>query len=223
MTTNDKKLRKAQKALLKSLRNRSLANETVLAAMEQVPRELLIPEELRDRAYEDAALPIEFGQTISQPTIVAMMTQALQLQGNETVLDVGTGSGYQAAILSLLCKKVITVERIGDLSRQTATQLQELGFNNIDFHIGDGVELAEELVQLAGSFAGILVAAGAPTLPLSLVTQLQTKGRMVIPIGDHHQQSLTLVEKQEEGFTCAEICRCRFVKLLSPEAWQIED
>jgi protein-L-isoaspartate(D-aspartate) O-methyltransferase len=161
------------------LRPRGISDQRVLAAMGDVPREEFVPENLRGRAYDDGALPIGFGQTISQPYVVAYMTEVAQLQPDDKVLEIGTGSGYAAAVLGTICREVHSVERIPELAEQARERLQRLGFTNVFTHLVDGTEG----LPSRAPFAAILVPAAAQEVPRPLVEQLQKGGRLVIPIG----------------------------------------
>ena len=197
------------------LRGRDVADERVLAAMERVPRELFVPEELRDRAYEDAALPIGGGQTISQPYMVAKICEALALQGAERVLDVGTGSGYQAAVLAELAAEVDTIERLPELAALARKNLAAAGYERVRVHIGDGTRgLAER-----APFAAIAVAAAAPRLPQTLYDQLEQGGRLAIPVGRYGVQRLELIVRSPEGPAVVKSVPCRFVPLLGEEGF----
>ena len=162
-----------------AISSRGVRSEMVLNAMRKVPRESFLPQELREFAYEDAPLPIEEGQTISQPYIVAFMTEALVLQGGERVLEIGAGSGYAAAILSEIAGEVYTVEQIGQLAEKAASTLADLGYHNVHVLHGDGTKGWPEHAP----YDGIIVAAGGPTIPESLKEQLRIGGRLVIPVG----------------------------------------
>ena len=199
----------------RQLRRRDLVDERVLAAMERVPRELFVPAPLRDRAYDDAALPIGAGQTISQPYMVAHICQALALRGRERVLDVGTGSGYQAAVLALLAAEVHTIERLPELAARARQALAEAGCANVTVHVGDGtVGLPEH-----APYVGIAVAAAAPAIPETLYEQLEPRGRLVIPVGGRHGQELQLVVRSPEGPAIVRSVPCRFVPLLGAEGF----
>jgi protein-L-isoaspartate(D-aspartate) O-methyltransferase len=194
----------------RQLRERGVTDERVLAAMERVPREQFVPVELRRRAYEDAALPIGGGQTISQPYMVAQICETLGLTGSERVLDVGTGSGYQAAVLAELAAEVDTIERLPELAELARANLEAAGYSSVRVHVGDGTRgLAER-----APFDAIAVAAAAPGLPQRLYEQLEPRGRMVIPIGRRHVQRLELVVRSPEGPAVIQSVPCRFVPLV---------
>jgi protein-L-isoaspartate(D-aspartate) O-methyltransferase len=190
-------------------------NERVLAAMARVPREHFVPEDLRRYAYEDRPLPIGHGQTISQPLMVALMTQALHLRGGERVLELGTGSGYQAALLAELADYVVTVERVPELADEASQRLRELGYGNVEVHTTGGV-----LGWPQGApYDAILVTAGAPRVPRSLVQQLAMGGRLVIPVGERRVQELLYVARTPRGATVRKLGECRFVPLIGRGAW----
>ena len=194
---------------------RGISDERVLDAMRRVPRHLFVEDALQSHAYGDFPLPIGSGQTISQPYIVALMTEQLQLNGTEKVLEIGTGSGYQAAILSRLCQKVYTIERIDGLVGRARKVFDRLHYHNIVSRIDDGTEgwPAE------APFDGILVTAGGPRLPEPLLQQLADHGRLIMPVGDQGIQNLQLVEKKEGGITVQTIEQVRFVDLIGSYGW----
>ena len=201
-------------ALIQKLR-KEIREERVLQAMARVPREEFIPSGLKHAAYVDRALPIGSGQTISQPTIVAMMTEALELKGNENVLEVGTGSGYQTAILAELAHRVVTVERHTELLEGAQDILSRLGYNNIEFHSSTDVLGWPE----GALYDAILVTAGAPSVPQELLDQLTFGGRLVIPVGSRYEQDLLRLTKYHgECITC-NLGACRFVPLIGEGAW----
>jgi protein-L-isoaspartate(D-aspartate) O-methyltransferase len=199
----------------RQLRGRDIVDERVLAAMAQVPRELFIPQELRYRAYDDAALPIGGGQTISQPYMVARICEALALKGAERVLDVGTGSGYQAAVLAELAEEVDTIERIPELAESARANLVGAGYERVRVHVGDGTRGLPERAP----FDAIAVAAAAPDLPQSLYEQLEPRGRLVVPIGKHALQRLEVVIRSPEGPAVIRSVPCRFVPLVGEEGF----
>jgi protein-L-isoaspartate(D-aspartate) O-methyltransferase len=205
----------AREALVRALRA-EVPDKRVLSAFARVPRERFVLPELQRHAYEDRALPIGHGQTISQPLMVAMMTQALLLRGDEKVLEVGTGSGYQAALLSLLARDVITVERLRPLAREAAQRLRELGYANVRvFFAREALGWPDE-----APYDAIVVTAGAPDVPQSLVDQLAMGGRLVVPAGDRRLQHLVRVTTSERGVTMERLGECRFVPLIAPrEGW----
>jgi protein-L-isoaspartate(D-aspartate) O-methyltransferase len=198
------------------IRRRGIADQRVLAAMESVPRHEFVLAQYRSKAYEDEPLPIGGGQTISQPYIVAAMTAALQLEGQETVLEIGTGCGYQAAVLSLLAGKVFTVEWRPELARSAEEHLKRLGFANVQVRTGDGSEGLSEFAP----YDAILVAAAAPSLPAPLMDQLNEGGRMIVPVGREEHQRLLLVTKRENTYSTEKRDSCRFVPLLGQYGWK---
>jgi protein-L-isoaspartate(D-aspartate) O-methyltransferase len=204
----------ARARLIKQL-STEIKDERVLAAMSHIPRELFVPPESRLSAYEDRPLPIGWEQTISQPYIIALMTEALELTGSEKVLEVGTGSGYQAAILAELSRQVITVERLPALSEKAKQVLDSLGYTNIEIHL-----VEETLGWKSGApYNAILVTAGAPNVPDDLLTQLATDGRMVIPVGSRYVQELYKITKRKNKNLVQNLCGCRFVSLIGKGAW----
>ena len=197
------------------LRGRDVVDERVLAAMERVPRELFVPERLQRRAYEDAALPIGEGQTISQPYMVARIAEALALTGGEHVLDVGTGSGYQAAVLAELADEVDTIERIPALAEQARDNLKAAGYERVRVHVGDG----SQGLAARAPFTAIAVAAAAPELPQTLYEQLELRGRLVVPVGRRGVQQLQVIVRSPEGPAVLRSVPCRFVPLLGEEGF----
>jgi protein-L-isoaspartate(D-aspartate) O-methyltransferase len=204
-----------QHALRRDLESRGIADARVLDAIEHVRRDLFVPEPIRDAAYDDSALPIGDGQTISQPYIVALMTQELHLTGDQRVLEIGTGSGYQTAILAALSREVITIERLEALSRSAQRVLADAGVTNVEFFVGDGTLGVPE----RGPYDRILVTACAPTVPQPLYEQLKPNGWMIVPVGDLVSQDLIRVEKTDSGQQVTPLCGCRFVKLIGKEGW----
>jgi protein-L-isoaspartate(D-aspartate) O-methyltransferase len=198
------------------LRERDIVDERVLAAMERVPRELFVPEHLRDRAYDDAALPIGGGQTISQPYMVARICEALTLRGHERVLDVGTGSGYQAAVIAELAAEVVTIERIPELAAQARANLAAAGDGRVEVRVGDGTLGVPERAP----FAAIAVAAAAPEIPQTLYEQLEVGGRLVVPVGGRRGQRLQVVIRSPEGPAIVHSVPCRFVPLVGEEGFE---
>ena len=196
---------------------RGIRSQLVLEAMQAVPREAFLPQHLREFAYQDAPLPIAEGQTISQPYIVALMTEALALDGGEKVLEIGTGSGYAAAILAQIAKQVYTVERIGQLAEKAATVLSDLGYRNVHVLHADGTRGWEDHAP----YDAIVVAAGGPEVPESLKAQLKIGGRLVIPVGaDLRIQQLVRVTRITElQYKTEDIADVRFVPLVGAEGW----
>ena len=209
---------KAARARLIKHLSSEIRDERVLAAMVRIPRERFVPPEEQDLAYEDIPLPIGLGQTISQPFIIALMTEALELTGNEKVLEVGTGSGYQAAILAELARLVITVERLPTLTEGAKKVLDSLGYTNIVAH------LAEETLgwQDEAPYDAIMVTAGAPRVPVDLLAQLAIGGRLVIPVGSRYVQELYKVTKRRKKNVVQNLGGCRFVPLIDKNAWEEE-
>lgn len=197
----------------RQLRGRGISDRRVLEAFEAVPRHLFVPEEYRHLAYEDGPLPIGFGQTISQPFIVAYMTQLLDLTGKERVLEVGTGSGYQAAILSALTAEVHTIELIPALAERARATLAQIGVTNVSIHIGDG-SLGWEA---AAPYDAILVTAAGPRVPPPLLKQLADGGRMVLPVGERGAQVLELWRREGEQFSQETLLPVAFVPLRGKE------
>lgn len=191
----------------------------MLTAMQDIPRERFVLEEYQKAAFEDRALPIASGQTISQPYMVALMTQELSLSGTETVLEIGTGSGYQAAILSRLCRYVVTLERIAELSQTAKQILKSLGCTNVECHVADGSLGFPEQAP----YDCIIVTAGAPKIPEQLLEQLREGGRLVIPVGVDRPQVLQVATKTRSGATIVDVCECSFVPLIGSAAWRDED
>lgn len=197
------------------LRRRGISDERVLLAMERVPRELFVPDDLQQYAYEDGALPIGHGQTISQPFIVATICALLSLDGDERVLDVGTGSGYQAAVLAELAREVVTIERVPELAEGARVALAKAGYERVEVRVGDG-SLG---VPDRAPFAAIAVAAAAPTVPPALYSQLEEGGRLVVPRGSRWGQELVLVARTPDGPQERASVACRFVPLLGEEGF----
>lgn len=197
------------------LRARGVRDERVLAVMLEIPRECFVPTTIRDDAYEDRALGIEEDQTISQPFMVAYMTELLDVRVDSKVLEIGTGSGYQTAVLARLAGNVHTIERLPSLSQHAEKTLSALGSSNVDFHIGDGT-LG---LPAHAPFDRILVTAGAPRVPPALTDQLADTGRLVIPIGGPEAQILYLVTKHGTKIVESPKLGCRFVKLIGVEGW----
>lgn len=209
--------RQRREMVEQQLRRRGLRDERVLQAMLTVPREEFVPAPLRESAYDDCALPIGQGQTISQPFTVAFMIEALQLRGDERVLEIGTGSGYAAAVLSLASGEVYTVERIPELAAAAAERLARLGYHNVHVKIGDGTLGLPE----AAPFDGIIVTAGAPELPAPYREQLAPGGRIVIPIGDSPRSQLMYRYTKQNGTLTSEcLGGFAFVPLVGRHGWE---
>jgi protein-L-isoaspartate(D-aspartate) O-methyltransferase len=196
--------------LVELLRQKGIRDLAVLRAVRMVPRHLFVPESVRHRAYDDVALPIGSGQTISQPWVQARYLELIGLTGRERVLEVGTGSGYQTALLAMLCDAVFSVERIPALARAARTALDASSIRNVTVLVGDGTLGWRPFAP----YDAILVAAASPEIPAPLVEQLAPEGRMVIPLGDRATQILTLVQRQGEGIRTSTIADVRFVPLL---------
>lgn len=205
-----------QSRLRRTLEAKGICDPRVLDAIECTRRDLFVPEELRRHAYRDEALPIEAGQTISQPFIVAMMSQAAELTGVETVLEIGTGSGYQTAILSQLCRHVVTIERHAELADPARERLTELGYDNILYHTGDGTHGCPEYAP----YDAVLVTAAAPDVPAPLFRQLRDGGRLIVPVGDEESQELQRILKRSPQPLVTKLCDCRFVKLIGDAGWE---
>jgi len=210
-------LEREREKLIEHLRQ-EISDERVLNVMARVPRELFVPSSSRHLAYEDRPLPIGEGQTISQPFIIALMPQALERLGSEKVLELGTGSGYQAAILAEIARQVITVERLPSLANTARRTLKKLGYINVQVH------LAERTLgrRAEAPYDAIMVTAAAPRIPQELLDQLAVGGRLVIPVGSRWEQDLLQVTKQKEEFTVKNLTPCRFVPLIGEEAWNEE-
>ncbi len=195
-----------------------IRDERVLVAMARVPRERFVPAETQHLAYEDMPLPIGFEQTISQPFIIALMTEALELSGKEKVLEVGTGSGYQTALLAELAQLVITVERLPSLVERARGVLSSLGYTNVE------VYLAQKTLGWPDEapYDAIMVTAGAPRVPVDLLNQLTIGGRLVIPVGSRYTQELYRITKHKKKNTVDNLGGCRFVSLIGQDAWEEE-
>lgn len=199
------------------LAGRDIHDSRVLEAFRKVPRHLFVDEVDRGHAYEDYPLPVGCGQTISQPYMVALMTQCLQLRGSEAVLEIGTGSGYQTAILAELASRVYTIERIPELSQRARTLLEQLGYGNIEYKVGDGTLGWPDHAP----FDAILVTAGAPQMPKALTEQLAAEGRLVIPVGGRSSQMLQVAWSHLGRPRVMDVCACVFVKLIGEQGWAV--
>ena len=196
--------------LIMTLRGMGVVEADVLSAMERVPRELFVPTALSQHAYENASLPIALEQTISQPYIVARMTAALELTGRERVLEIGTGSGYQAAILSFLCRRVYSIERLRPLLVEAENRFRKLRITNVTSKFGDGAKGWPE----GAPFDRVILTCAPPEIPATLLNQLKTGGIMVAPEGRDREQSLVVTRRTEEGFERRELLPVRFVPLV---------
>jgi protein-L-isoaspartate(D-aspartate) O-methyltransferase len=197
------------------LRSRDINDPLVLEVMGKVPRHSFVDEEYANMAYSDGPLPIGKGQTISQPYIVALMTQLLELKGDEKILEVGTGSGYQAAVLAHLAREVHTIERHKELARNAERKFKTLGITNIVVHIGDGSQGLKEYAP----YDGVLVTAAAPSLPAALKEQLIIGGRIIIPVGGRGGQFLECWTRTQHDFECRDIIPVAFVPLIGQDGW----
>ncbi len=193
-----------------------IKDRRVLEVISRIPREEFVPPEVRRQAYEDKPLPIGWEQTISQPFIIAMMTEALELKGDEKVLELGTGSGYQTAILAELARMVISIERVPSLAKSARALLEKLGYTNIEIHLAE-----ENLGWKRGApYDAIMVTAGAPRIPEELMNQLTLGSRMIIPVGSRYIQELCKVTRHKTRNTVKNLGGCRFVSLIGKNAWE---
>jgi protein-L-isoaspartate(D-aspartate) O-methyltransferase len=207
--------RGARRRLVETLQEQGVKDLSVLHAIDEIPRHLFVPTGVRHRAYEDSALPIGNGQTISQPSIHARYLELLKLKGNEKVLEVGTGSGYQTALLSRLASQVFTIERVAPLLDKAREVLTAMGTNNISFMLGDGTLGWSQFAP----FDAILVGAGAPQVPQAYFDQLADGGRLLIPLGDRDEQVLHLFAKHGDTIDREDIAPVRFVPLVGKHSW----
>lgn len=217
----DRYAKQRKKMVDAQIRSRGVTDERVLRAMEKIPRHLFVDAGLVDQAYNDNPLPIGEKQTISQPYIVAIMTEALEIKGREKVLELGTGSGYQAAILAELADRVFTIERIASLAQRARKLLESLNYYNVVIRVGDGTYGWRE----EAPFDAILVAAGSPSIPRTLVEQLAVGGRLVIPVGGRISQSLiklTRLSADPDDVKKEDLGGCRFVSLIGEHGWKME-
>lgn len=212
---SDRRYERQRRDLIEGIRERGIDDLEVLRAFDQVPRHLFVPEGVQHRAYEDAPLPIGYAQTASQPSIQALYLQLLRPRSGDRVLEVGTGSGYQTALLAALAGNVYSIERIRELSVRARRALDELRITNVALLVGDGTIGWSRYAP----YDAILVAAGAPSAPAALLDQLAPGGRMLIPIGDRDEQRLTLFRRTEAGIESEEISRCLFVPLIGRFGW----
>ncbi len=202
--------------MIRLLECKGIANQRVLEAMAAVPREVFVPSHLETQAYRDAALPIGNDQTISQPYVVARMTELLRVGDEDSVLEIGTGSGYQTAILARLARRVFSLERIPDLGRDAVARLRSLGVDNVKVHVFDGTVGWSEMAP----FDRIMVTAGAPKVPSALLTQLAEGGRLVVPEGNREMQRLTVYDKTHEGVARQAGEPVAFVPLIGRHGWE---
>ena len=205
----------SQQGMMDDLSSR-IKDRRVLDAFARTPREAFVPMVSREFVYRDHPLPIGFGQTISQPYIVALMLQALSLNGSESVLEVGTGSGYQTALLAQLSARVVTVERVPELARDARVRLEKLGFGNVRVESVEGQLGYPELAP----YDAIVVSAAAPRVPEALMEQLAVGGKMVLPVGSRDEQDLKLIEKRKGKPRVKGLAQCRFVPLIGDGAWK---
>jgi protein-L-isoaspartate(D-aspartate) O-methyltransferase len=211
----DRQYERARRQLIETISERGIEDLAVLRTFDLVARHLFLPEAVRHRAYEDAALPIGFGQTASQPSLQAVYLQILQPQPSERVLEIGTGSGYQTALLAQLAGHVYSIERIRELSNRARAVFDALRIPNIALLVGDGTVGWSRYAP----YDAILVAAGAPSVPTALTEQLAPDGRMLIPVGDRRQQQLTLIRRTAAGFEQEAVAPCAFVPLVGRFGW----
>ena len=195
---------------------RGISDKKVLDTFRTVKRHEFIPPDLQNSAYEDHPLPIGAGQTISQPYMVALMTQCLNLAGSEKILEIGMGSGYQAAILATIAREVYSVERVASLAEGAAATLKRLGYDNVKVKVGDGTLGWEENAP----YDSIIVTAAAPKIPDAYIRQLKVGGRLIIPVGGMSSQMLTIIEKKPDGVVSTDVCACVFVPLLGKDGWR---
>ena len=208
-----------QSMVADQIRRRGLRNKRLLDVLRRVPRHCFVPPDRVHMAYSDGPLQIGYGQTISQPYIVALMTDLLRLDGSETVLEIGTGSGYQAAILGLLAKEVHTIERHAPLAENAESILRNLGIENIHVHVGDGTLGLKEQAP----YDGILITAGAPEVPKPLLDQLADSGRLVLPVGNRFSQMLETWQRDGDDFKQEAVTAVAFVPLLGEHGWDEDD
>lgn len=212
---SDRRYERVRRQLIESIRDRGIEDLEVLRAFDTVPRHLFLPEAVQHRAYEDAALPIGFGQTASQPSLQALYLQLLRPHAAGRVLEIGTGSGYQTALLARLAVNVYSIERVRELSARARTVLDALRLPNVALLVGDGTVGWSRY----SPYDAILVSAAAPAVPDALLAQLAEGGRMLIPLGDRNEQQLTMVRKMASGVETEIVGSCTFVPLLGRFGW----
>jgi protein-L-isoaspartate(D-aspartate) O-methyltransferase len=212
---NDRRYERQRRQLIETIRERGIDDLEVLRVFDLVPRHLFVPEAVRHRAYEDAPVPIGFGQTASQPSLQALYLQLLRIHSDQRVLEIGTGSGYQTALLAHLASQVYSVERIRELSVRARAALDDLRFSNIALLVGDGTIGWSKYAP----YDAILVTAASPGAPQALLDQLAEGGRMIIPVGDRNEQTLAMFEKTPEGIRREDLTACTFVPLLGRFGW----
>lgn len=211
----DRRYERQRRQLIEAIRDRGIEDLEVLRIFDLVPRHLFVPEAVRHRAYDDAPVPIGFGQTASQPSLQALYLQVLRIQAHQKVLEIGTGSGYQTALLAHLARHVYSVERIRELSARARTVLDDQRFSNVALLVGDGTIGWSRYAP----YDAILVTAASPGAPQALLDQLAEGGRMLIPIGDRNEQTLTLFANTSNGVQREDITACTFVPLLGRFGW----
>lgn len=212
---NDRAYERGRRRLIETIRERGIDDLEVLRAFDVVPRHRFVPEAVRHRAYDDSPLPIGYGQTISQPSLQALYMQVLGIEPDDRVLEIGTGSGYQTALLAQLADHVYSVERVRELSVRARRTLDELGLSRVALLVGDGTVGWSKY----SPYDAILVAAGAPAVPDALVDQLAGGGRMLVPVGDRGDQRLMLIRRTKDGIEEEEVTRCVFVPLVGRFGW----
>ncbi len=216
---SDRRFERQRRQLIEAIRETGIDDLEVLRAFDLVPRHLFVPEAIQHRAYEDAPLPIGYGQTASQPSLQALYLQTLRLTASDRVLEVGTGSGYQTAVLAQLVEHVYSIERIRELSQRARTALDQLRIQNVALLVGDGTVGWSRYAP----YDAILVAAASPGIPPALVNQLAPNGRLLIPVGSMEEQALTLVQRAPDGTINEEfVGRCSFVPLLGRFGWSTD-
>lgn len=212
---NDLRYERQRRQLIEVIREHGVDDLEILRAFDLTQRHLFLPQSVQHRAYEDAPVPIGFGQTASQPSLQALYLQTLELKPTDRVLEIGTGSGFQTALLAHLAEHVYSVERIRELSQRAREVIESLRISNVALLVGDGTIGWSRYAP----YDAILVAAGAPTIPPALIEQLAPNGRMLIPVGDRNMQQLTLVKKSESGIETSNVTACVFVPLLGRFGW----